>query len=58
MPAEIIPCPACRHDVRVPESLFGQPVRCPACKAYFVAPTRDAHGILGNAELLADPAKL
>ena len=54
MSAEIIPCPACRHDVRVPESLFGQPVRCPACKAYFTAPTRDAQGILGTAELLAD----
>ncbi len=54
MASEVIPCPACQHDVRVPESLFGQPVRCPACKAYFTAPTRDAAGILGQAELLAD----
>ncbi len=52
MASEVIPCPACRHDVRVPESLFGQPVRCPSCKAYFTAPTRDSQGILGSAELL------
>jgi hypothetical protein len=58
MAAEVIPCPACRHDVRVPESLFGQPVRCPACKAYFTAPTRDAAGILGQAELLAEAPRL
>jgi hypothetical protein len=52
MPTEIISCPACRHDVQVPESLLGQPVRCPDCKAYFTAPLRDADGNLGPAELL------
>jgi len=54
MSSEVIPCPACRHSVRVPESLFGQAVRCPSCKSYFTAPTRDAEGRLGEAELLAD----
>lgn len=54
MASEVIPCPACGHSVRVPESLFGHPVRCPACKAYFVAPVRDADGQLGQAELLDD----
>lgn len=58
MASEVIPCPSCRHDVRVPESLFGQPVRCPACKAYFTAPTRDSQGILGNPELLTEPPPL
>jgi hypothetical protein len=54
MPAETIECPSCRHQVRVPESLFGQPVRCPECKAYFTAPTRDAEGRMGAAEVLAE----
>lgn len=52
MSSQVIPCPACQHDVRVPESLFGQPVRCPQCKAYFNAPTRDAEGNVGKAELV------
>lgn len=52
--AEIIQCPSCRHPVRVPESLLGQPVRCPECKAYFAAPTRAADGRLGEPELLSD----
>jgi hypothetical protein len=55
MSSETIACPACGHSVRVPETLFGQPVRCPACKAYFTAPTRDASGILGTPELLSQP---
>jgi len=55
MASEVIPCPACGHSVRVPDSLFGQPVRCPACKAYFTAPVRDADGHLGAAQLLAEP---
>jgi hypothetical protein len=54
MPAEVIECPSCRHPVRVPESLFGQPVRCPECKAYFTAPVRDAAGNMGRPELLTD----
>jgi hypothetical protein len=54
MSAETIECPSCRHPVRVPESLFGQPVRCPECKAYFTAPTRDAEGKMGAAEVLAE----
>ncbi len=55
MSSEVISCPACRHSVRVPESLLGEAVRCPSCKSYFTAPTRDAEGRLGEAELLAEP---
>jgi len=55
MAAEVIDCPACRNQVRVPESLLGQPVRCPQCQSYFTAPTKDADGNLGEAKLLPDP---
>ncbi|MCE9531231.1 MAG: hypothetical protein K8T89_08940 [Planctomycetes bacterium] len=55
MSTEVIPCPSCQHSVRVPESLFGQPVRCPQCKSYFTAPTRSEDGILGDPKLLPDP---
>jgi hypothetical protein len=55
MSSEVIFCPSCRHSVRVPESLLGEAVRCPSCKSYFTAPTRDAEGHLGEAQLLADP---
>lgn len=55
MPAEVIACPACANPVRVPETLLGQAVRCPKCKAYFTAPTRDASGFLGMPELLENP---
>ncbi len=56
MSSEVIPCPACRHPVRVPESLFGQRVRCPSCKSHFVAPTRNADGLMGEPELLTEDA--
>jgi predicted Zn finger-like uncharacterized protein len=55
MSAEVISCPSCRHSVRVPESLLGEAVRCPSCKSYFTAPTRDAEGRLGEAQLLSEP---
>jgi hypothetical protein len=58
MSSEIIPCPACQHPVRVPESLFGQPVRCPQCKAYFTAPLRDAEGNFGTPVILEEPPQL
>jgi len=54
MAAEVISCPACGHLVRVPDSLLGEAVRCPACKAYFTAPLRADDGTLGTAELLGD----
>lgn len=35
--AEIINCPECERTVSVPERLLGKTVRCPACKATFIA---------------------
>ena len=59
MSSEVILCPACGRQVRVPESLLGQAVRCPECKVYFKAPTRDAEGRLGTSELMPEaPAAL
>lgn len=55
MAAEVISCPSCKHPVRVPESLFGQTVRCPECKAYFTAPTRDFEGKLGEPVIVDEP---
>jgi hypothetical protein len=56
MSSEIILCPACGRQVRVPESLLGQAVRCPECKVYFKSPICDAEGRLGTSELMPDPA--
>ena len=55
MNSELIACPACKHALRVPENLFGKPVRCPECKSYFTAPTHDAEGKLGEPVLLPQP---
>jgi predicted Zn finger-like uncharacterized protein len=55
MSSEVISCPSCRNSVRVPDSLLGQSVRCPSCKAYFTAPMRDAEGRIGKAKLLSEP---
>ena len=55
MAVEVIRCPKCREDVRVPETLFGTRVRCPRCRAYFKAPIRDSDGALTGADLLPDP---
>ena len=34
----VVTCPACQQKARVPESMLGQPVKCPACGATFGAP--------------------
>jgi hypothetical protein len=34
---ETISCPECGRALRLPEDLFGQEVRCPACQTTFVA---------------------
>lgn len=52
MYAELIECPACKHALRVPETLFGFTVRCPECRAHFTAPKRDAEGKLGKPVLV------
>ncbi|QVL29871.1 hypothetical protein KIH39_13425 [Telmatocola sphagniphila] len=51
----VVICPKCTNKTRVPESLFGQPVRCPECKTIYRAPVKDAEGNLGLAELLPEP---
>jgi hypothetical protein len=38
MRIEMIYCPACRHKLRIPEDLMGQPVLCPSCQTEFIAP--------------------
>ncbi len=35
-----ISCPACQRTLRVPETLLGQPVKCPGCSNRFTAPDR------------------
>lgn len=34
---EIINCPQCQRQLRVPEEMIGQPVKCPFCSATFTA---------------------
>lgn len=40
MPDELICCPSCNHQLRVPSELLGQPVECPQCHSQFTAPIR------------------
>jgi transposase-like protein len=37
--AHVTNCPSCRAEVQVPETLFGQRVKCPTCGGIFTAPT-------------------
>jgi hypothetical protein len=34
---EIVNCPTCNQELRVPDTLFGKPVRCPQCRETFTA---------------------
>jgi hypothetical protein len=34
----VITCPACQQKARVPDTMLGQSVKCPACAATFTAP--------------------
>jgi uncharacterized protein YbaR (Trm112 family) len=49
---EVIACPACKHLLRVPLDWLGTEVRCPECKALFLAPVRE-NGALTEPVLLA-----
>ncbi|MBM3981654.1 MAG: hypothetical protein FJ304_15530 [Planctomycetes bacterium] len=49
---EVIACPACKHLLRVPLDWLGTEVRCPECKALFLAPVRE-NGALSEPVLLA-----
>jgi hypothetical protein len=39
MPQIIVRCAQCNHALRVPESLYGEMIQCPACQNTFVAPS-------------------
>jgi predicted Zn finger-like uncharacterized protein len=54
MAIEVIACPNCRHQLRVPDHLLGTAVRCPQCRAFFRAPLRRDDGSLTEPELLSD----
>ncbi len=51
-----VKCPACRHDVLVPDSLLGDRVQCPLCYEFFIAPEQTASGELGDS-LPLDPQR-
>jgi hypothetical protein len=38
MADELIRCPSCNHELRLPRELFGQTVECPQCGNRFAAP--------------------
>ena len=38
MSAEVVQCPSCGGETRVPEALFGKAVKCPLCGTTYVAP--------------------
>jgi len=46
---EVIQCPQCQRQLRVPEELRGKAVKCPSCSHTFTAP------LAGAAETLAVP---
>jgi hypothetical protein len=37
MPSELIRCPSCARDLRLPDHLLGRRVKCPTCQATFTA---------------------
>jgi ribosomal protein S27E len=39
MADELIRCPACSHELRVPPELLGKTVECPQCGSRFLAPS-------------------
>lgn len=39
---EIVNCPQCQRQLRVPDELLGKPVRCPSCNTMFTASTGSA----------------
>jgi hypothetical protein len=38
MPDDLIHCPACSFQLRLPHELYGSPVECPQCHTRFTAP--------------------
>src|SRR6266480_1742020 len=38
MADELIRCPSCNHELRLPSELLGQTVECPQCGSRFAAP--------------------
>ena len=44
MSSELVNCPNCGEMARVPEALYGQAVRCPACKTMYVSPKPTPEG--------------
>jgi hypothetical protein len=38
MPDDLIHCPACNFQLRLPHELYGSPVECPQCHTQFTAP--------------------
>lgn len=50
---EILQCPQCRQQLRVPGELLGKRVQCPACSYVFLAPVTDS----GTPVETAEPAE-
>jgi hypothetical protein len=44
MSSAVVRCPSCQNETRIPETLYGHPVKCPVCKGFFQAPTRNPDG--------------
>lgn len=40
--AQLVDCPSCRSQLRVPDELLGQTVQCPSCQTTFPAPAEAA----------------
>jgi predicted Zn finger-like uncharacterized protein len=60
---EIVTCPSCDQELRVPDGLFGKTVRCPQCKGTFTARPRGgaadgaaANGDGGDRRIAASPS--
>jgi hypothetical protein len=50
MADELIRCPSCNHELRLPRELFGQPVECPQCGNRFSAPAATGAPVVRVAE--------
>jgi hypothetical protein len=56
MPDDLIHCPSCNFQLRLPHELYGSPVECPQCHTRFTAPVPAASAAPGSGyEVLGQP---
>src|SRR5689334_10112886 len=50
---EIVNCPTCERQLRVPDDLIGKSVQCPECNGSFIAAAPSAAGARGGGRIVS-----